>query len=135
MRTRSVRIGVLRLGTRSATATRVHPAPISFPYFCGSSPDPSAERRKRKKGNGCGLFRHFVLQKSRKVATLPNSLFSVLVAPEALAYTEYVVTLTFAHTVQAPRIGRSHSFAMPARCLLRVCSMTSAEFVVVLFHP
>ena len=37
--------------------------------------------------------------------------------PEALAYTERVVTLYFAHTTQTPRTGNSHPFVMPARCL------------------
>mgnify|MGYP001581899150 CR=1 FL=1 len=68
---------------RDAPSGRVHPAPISFPIFCGSSPHPPPPKGKWKKGNGCGLLRRFVLQKLRKVAKyplLPISAFSVLAA-------------------------------------------------------
>src|SRR3989344_2440303 len=66
-----------------APSGRVHPAPISFPIFCGSSPHPPPPKGKWKKGNGCGLLRRFVLQKLRKGAKyplLPISAFSVLAA-------------------------------------------------------
>jgi len=43
-----------------------------------------------------------------------------------------VVALASAHTSQSPRIGRSHAFAMPARCLLRVRSVGLFGFVVIL---
>ncbi len=43
-----------------------------------------------------------------------------------------VVASESAHTSQSPRIGHSHPFVMPARCLLRVRSVTSVESVVTL---
>jgi hypothetical protein len=51
---------------------------------------------------------------------------------EALPYPRLVVVLVSAHTSQPPRIGRSHSLTMPARCLLRVRSVASFESVVAL---
>ncbi len=51
---------------------------------------------------------------------------------EALPYPRFVVVLVSAHTSQPPRIGRSHSLTMPARCLLRVRSVASFEPVVTL---
>jgi len=51
---------------------------------------------------------------------------------EALPYPRLVIVLTSAHTSQPPRIGRSHSLTMPARCLLRVHSVASFESVVAL---
>ena len=51
---------------------------------------------------------------------------------EALPYPHFVVALVSAHTSQSPRIGRSHSLTMPARYLLRVRSVPSFEFVVIL---
>ena len=39
----------------------------------------------------------------------------------------FVVIQTSAHTSQPPRIGRSHSFAEPLRCLLRVRFVASFE--------
>ena len=50
----------------------------------------------------------------------------------ALPYPRFVVALESAHTSQPPRIGRSHSLTMPARCLLRVRSVASIEPVVTL---
>ena len=44
---------------------------------------------------------------------------------EALPSPRFVVAIAPAHTSQTPRTGRSHSFAMPARCLLRVRSVAS----------
>ncbi len=51
---------------------------------------------------------------------------------EALPYPRFVVFLASTHTSQPPRIGRSHSLTMPARCLLRVRSVASFESVVAL---
>jgi len=41
-----------------------------------------------------------------------------------------MVTRESAHTSQSPRIGHSHSFVMPARCLLRVRSVALFEFSI-----
>ena len=43
---------------------------------------------------------------------------------EALPYPRLVVILASAHTSQTPRIGRSHSLTMPARC----CSCSLCDF-------
>lgn len=51
---------------------------------------------------------------------------------EALPYPRLVVILASAHTSQSPRIGRSHSLTMPARCLLCVRSVASLAFVIIL---
>lgn len=47
-------------------------------------------------------------------------------------YPRFVVIRVPAHTSQPPRICRSHSLTMPARCLLRIRSAASFEIVITL---
>ena len=123
MRTRSVRIGVrMRLGTRSLPRAYI---PHSFPYiFLRLLPRPLRRKAKRRKEMRCGLFRHFVLQKAHKVATLPNSLFSVLVAPEALPSPRFVIVL-YTLTLRKHLALAAH---IRSRGLLGVCFVFASDF-------
>ena len=57
----------------------------------------------------------------------PYSAFSSFASARGAPVSAFGGYSVHAHTSQAPRIGRSHSFAMPARCLLRACSVASLE--------
>ena len=106
---------------------------ISLHFPRASSPHPSAAKRKKKwKGIFWFCFAVSVSEKSTIILTLLVALFSALTATEAHPYPRFVVILVSAHTSQPPRIGRSHSLTMPARCLLRIRSVASFEPVVTL---
>ena len=99
-----------------------------FPCIFLASPPPhpsTAKRKKKWKGNFWFCFAVSGSEKSTISLSLLVALFSALTATEAPPYPRLVVTLASAHTSQSPRIGRSHSLTMPARCLLRVRSVAS----------
>ena len=123
--------GILRTPIASLRSFFAHAKPktfLTFPFGregCG-------ERAKKMKENFWFCYRHFKLRKENNLFqfVLPviplvtssfhfaNRLFSPFSCQlEALPPTLYGV-LGFAHTSQAPRMGHSHSFAWPARCLL-----------------
>jgi len=77
---------------------------------------------KKMKGNFMVLFPP--LHSSRKGLYLYFSIVAIFCPPFLPSFASVrgassprlVVSLSSAHTSQTPRIGRSHSFAMPARC-------------------
>ena len=96
------------------------------------------EPAKNGKENFWFWFRRFI--PSERTCIFILALWRYFVRPflrhsrrcEVLSYPRFVVVLASAHTSQTPRIGRSHSLTMPARCLLRVRSMASSVSVVIL---
>jgi len=103
---------------------------ISFQFFIGSSPHPSTEKAERD----ISLFwdRRFVLQKAlfQSPLYLRDFHFTFLRTRGvrgALAYTERVVYLAFAHITLAPPHSSLTPFARAAAVLPCVSSMASLE--------